>query len=123
MGIYTNRGFEYLVRVDKADKKHIDYLVANYNGRYYPQFDAVSLVEQRFTDDRLVLTKYFKELEKSWFFYANPFAKPVDVDYLEDFPVLEEEKQMIQKIADDTNLSGLNHGWFDVNHVSTTYDF
>ena len=122
MGIYSNRGFEYLVRVDKTDKKTMHYMLTNYNGRYYPKFDAVSIIDQRFTDDRLVKTKYFQDLELNWFFHANQFAKQLTKEDIEDFKVLEEEKELIQKVSEDSKLQGQSHGWFDVNHVSSTYD-
>ena len=122
MGIYTNRGFEYIVIVDKTDKTCIDYLVSEYKGYYYQHLDAVTIIQQMSTDDRLIHTNYFKNLQSSWFLCGHPFMKALSLEDIKDFEIFDNEKELIRKINEDQSLKGFTRGWYDVSHVSDTYD-
>ena len=121
MGIFTDRGFEYLVFVDHNDNKLIDYLIANYGG-LYSHIGAVSIINQKSTDERLVSTAYYKKSESNWFRYATPFARALSSKDLTDFVLLDKETKLIEKLREDLALKECEHGWYDVGHISTTYE-
>lgn len=119
MGIYTNRGFEYLVIPESAEVRQ--YIIDTYGGKWSFALNAVSIIDQEATDDRLVTTRYFKEREETWFASAWTTATKLTDDSIEDFTILEEESELIAKISEDPRLSGSQHGWHDVNSVSDSY--
>jgi hypothetical protein len=120
MGIYTNRGFEYLVIPESVEVRK--YVIDTYGGTWSFPLNAISIINQDATDGRLVTTRYYKEREKSWFTSSWTTATKLADDSIEDFAVLEEENDIISRISADPKLNDSQHGWHDVNLVYDSYD-
>jgi hypothetical protein len=132
MGIYTNRGFEYLVIFKINPDISIENLKllikAKFNGDF-PKMtcvlpNTVSIICQDTTDDRLIKTQYYKDNKPTWFHNARVSYTKLPPELITDFEETDKEKELIEYInnLDILKSSIVDHGWYDVNHVSTTYD-
>lgn len=131
MGIYTQRGFEYLVIVQdlsllsmKLLQNEVQKTFPGKKIKTYPIFNAISVIDQNETDDRLQETEYFTNNKDKWFCVGNSCIRLVD-EYIPDFEVYEEEMILIDFVNDFLNTHNIiieSKGWYDVNHVSTTYE-
>jgi hypothetical protein len=122
MGIYFNRGLEYLIVTDCSHVKQ--YIVDTYGGSQLSGIgiNGVFIIRQSETDDRLVKTKYYMDRKTEWFNVSSKFcATKISNELLEDFILSDSEKDMIAKISRDVVLKDLEHGWYDVTHVTTSY--
>jgi hypothetical protein len=120
MGIYFQHGIEYLVIYD-SDHSTREYATSTYKGEVHPLLRAVSVIGQDKTDDRLVNTKYYTKQKDAWYRSANTHRLKLSEEDLYDFPITDAEKELIENISADEKLSTVEHGWYDVHHVSCTY--
>jgi hypothetical protein len=89
---------------------------------------ALVIIDQKHTDDRLINTEYFKERKNEWFAVTKHGI--VEKISMEDDRIIafarDSDRELVNFVMDFLNLHHidvLDHGWFDVNRVSTTYDF
>lgn len=134
MGIYTRRGLEYLVIFKKNPEitpENLKLLITSKFKDTLPQLEltyiqvlnALSIIGQDQTDDRLIHTQYYKENESRWFHNASYTCEHLHVESIPDFIPTEQEAELIKYIESLSILASSiqHHGWHDVNHVSTTY--
>lgn len=120
MGIYFQHGLEYLI-IYEYDQYIREYAMSTYKGEVHPILRAVSVIGQRKTDDRLVKTKYYTKNKDRWYTSGNTYRLKLSDEDLDDFAITDAEKELISKISSDEKLSTVEHGWYDVHHVSCTY--
>lgn len=133
MGIYTKRGLEYLVIFKKKPDltpENLKLLIASkfkdslqQELTYIPVLNALSVIGQQKTDDRIIHTKYYKDNKSRWFHNSSYICEHLDFESISDFIPTEQETELIKYIESLCILESSiqNHGWYDVNHVSTTY--
>mmetsp|Transcript_45865 Transcript_45865/g.74833 ORF Transcript_45865/g.74833 Transcript_45865/m.74833 type:complete len:133 (+) Transcript_45865:359-757(+) len=130
MGIFTRRGFEFLVRFDKLANVNIEKL-KNELMKKFPgakvdvltSIQAISIIDQSKTDARLVQTHYYKTIEREWFSTASCMSCINVGDLIPDFVMHEEEKELVNFVLnrEDVKDHFVEFGWYDVARVSTTY--
>lgn len=124
MGIYTRRGIEYLFIFDSSTELNMvcieDELRVYVKAKVYPLFNAIRVIDQNATDDRLLNTRYYKDHKSEWFLSNHDSIKNISSNLLFDFGMLPSEKEIIHNMIyylTDRNISCKEHGWFDVTHV------
>jgi hypothetical protein len=111
MGLYYCRGVEYIIILkNKAE---------------------IIILNSCKTDERLLKTKYYKNLENTWFdnSYKYNWCVPIATstrDKIEpiNFEIIltDEEKQLIKEKLVEFNNDMEEHGWYDTNSISSTYE-
>lgn len=103
MGVYPNRGLQY---------------------RVFYKNSFITVLETNDTDKRLIMTPYYKERQESWFddAYRGEWARKIVGEDLEKVTVLlnESEQNLIKSVL-DSHPDHYEHGWYDVNTMSTTH--
>jgi hypothetical protein len=121
MGIFFNRGFEYLIIIDNdlidEDIKHLSVSPITQIGDY----KFISVIPQKQTDTRLVTTRYFLTNEENWY-HPSELKRLNPYDY-EDLIITNDESKLIDEIHSNELICKhmINSGWYDINYICTTY--
>ena len=122
MGIYPNRGLEYMFQFKMALPLNILDMVSEnglYQPMYFPDVNRLLVIPMKASDDRLAASKYYQERSSKFF---SPVSHCRRIDSPIDVQLSPEEHAFINKIANTPGLQDCieHHGWYDSNYVSCT---
>lgn len=96
MGIYHERGFEYLVTT--------------------PAGNIIKIVEMQQADERMLQTRYYICNSNSWFDFNKSQRKPLPSNIIQ---LTHEEKfKLINTLVANP---GSRHGWYDTKYIVMSY--
>jgi hypothetical protein len=84
--------------------------------------NTLSIIGQDKTDERLIRTEYYKANKGTWYHNGSASYKKVARELIVDFEETDEEKELIEYISRLEIREIKYYRWYDVNHVTTTYD-
>ncbi len=128
MGIYANRGLEYMFQFRMALPLNLLAMVSEkglYQPEYFPDVNRLLVIPMKETDQRLVSSKYYKDHSRSSNFKKfTTTSHCLRVDSRIDIQLSPEEQAFIDKIADTPGIQQIleHHGWYDNNYVWCTMD-
>ncbi len=126
MGIYPNRGLEYVFQFRMALPLNLLAMVTEkgvYQPEYFPEVKRLVAIRMKETDARLAASEFYKD-PKSKISEFSPSAHCRRVDTPIDITLTPEESSFIDKIANTPGLQNYieHHGWCDVCYVWYSLD-
>ena len=106
MGIYASHGVEYHVVMRDGAR--------------------IKVVHMRDTDARLLASGFFRAREDTWLsadvMYRGSFCRKIlDPDF--DVELSAQERERLGAVLEEQGGDVAEHAWFDVNELSTSYDW
>jgi len=98
MGIYSEYGIEYSIKLKTGT--------------------IIPVVPIKQADQRLLASKYYQSRKE---YYANNYSQWREKAINCDCELSLEEKNKLTELLNMYDKNVLEHGWYDVRHISSTY--
>ena len=112
--IGVDHGLEYHVEFDKSFDYYpaLSKYISHHKKQVYWGAGVIVIAGTHATDDRLLVSKYYKDRKDSWF-NVIPGKSSIDKGII-DMTLSDSEKEYLKYILDEFGEAVISHGWYDV---------